>query len=188
MKIIATPTKDTVNAGFAFDLAEAIRWTPDAIFCIAQGAILPNLRNMLAKKALETKATHIIFIDSDMRFAPDTIHKLVKRNKDIIASNCKKRTQDEWTARKDGKPVSSEFKKGIEEVDTIGMGVTCIKTSVFEKMAEPYFSTPWDTQEKKHVGEDVFFCHMAREAGFKIFIDHEVSGKVKHAGLVEFGI
>lgn len=188
MILVATPTRNTVNAGFAYDLANLIGWTPQAVFSIAQGSILPNLRGLLVKTAIENSATHILFIDSDMRFPPDTIHNLMKRNVDIIGANCKQRVVNEWTARVGDKFIGSEGKNGIEEVDTIGMGVTLINTGVFKKLDKPYFSMPWDTNAEKHVGEDVYFCVRAKEAGFKIFIDHDVSQKVRHAGIVEFGL
>lgn len=188
MILIATPTKDMVNAGFAYDLANLISWTPSAVFSIAQGSILPNVRELLANTAIQNKATHIMFIDSDMRFPADIVKNLMKRNLDIVGANCKQRTRDEWTARKDGEFIGSQDEKGVEEIDTIGMGATLIRIGVFEKMVEPYFSMPWDDKEKKHVGEDVYFCMKAKEAGFKIFIDHDVSQKVKHAALIEFGL
>ncbi len=186
MKAICTPTRDQLYAGFTYDLVNLIKVSPETIFTITQGTLLANLRELLAKTCVENNITHLLFIDSDMRFPPDTMERLVKRDCDIIGANCKQRTQDEWTARKDGKFIDSFGKKGIEEVDTLGFGVTLIKTSVFKKMAEPWFSTPWDGT--KHVGEDVYFCTMARIAGFKIMVDHDLSKEIKHAGLVEFGI
>lgn len=186
MIVIATPTRDNVNGGFAYDLVNLIKHSPEAIFTIANGSILSNLRCLLAKTAVEEGASHILFLDSDMRFPEDTLKKLLSHNLDIVGANCKQRTQDEFTARKNGKFISSKNKTGIEEVDIVGCGVTLIKTDVFKKLDKPWFSMPWDG--KSHIGEDVFFCTIAKDAGFKIFIDHDLSQNIRHVGDIELGI
>ena len=62
------------------------------------------------------------------------------------------------------------------EVDYNGMGFMLIKKGVFEKV-----EYPWFCQLKKQIGdledycsEDVAFCHLAKKAGFKIFIDPQM--------------
>jgi hypothetical protein len=135
---------------------------------------------------MDLHASHVLFIDSDMRFPSDTLERLLKHDVDIVGANCVQRTQKQFTARKNGEFVSSIGKTGIEEVDTLGFGVTLIKAEVFEKMEEPWFHTPFDGN--KHVGEDVYFSTMAGKNGYKIYIDHDLSQHIKHAGLVEFGM
>jgi hypothetical protein len=75
---------------------------------------------------------------------------------------------------------------GIEEVGSIGMGVMLIKRKVFEALTEPWFETPWRNDKRGYVGEDVFFCRKAQAAGFKIYIDHDVSKEIGHIGTFEF--
>jgi hypothetical protein len=184
MILVATPARDTVNATFTYDLMQL---EGDFKFAISLGTYIPNNRIALVNQAIESKSTHILFIDSDMRFPKDTIARLLAHKKDVIGANCRQRTQDEWTARKGGKFVGSG--KGIEEVDTLGFGVTLIDMNVFtgklRKMPEPWFQMPYHTQDKKLVGEDVYFCTVAKEAGFKIWIDHDLSQEVRHTGSVE---
>ncbi len=62
------------------------------------------------------------------------------------------------------------------EVEYNGMGFMLIKKGVFEKV-----EYPWFCQLKKQIGdledycsEDVAFCHLARKAGFQIFIDPQL--------------
>ena len=66
--------------------------------------------------------------------------------------------------------------KGLMEVEYNGMGFMLIKKGVFEKV-----EYPWFCQLKKQIGdledycsEDVAFCHLARKAGFQIFIDPQL--------------
>ena len=75
---------------------------------------------------------------------------------------------------------------GLQEVGSVGMGVMLIKANVFAKLAEPWFETPWRHDKRGYIGEDVFFCKKAREAGFKIWIDHDVSKEIGHIGMFEF--
>lgn len=178
MITICTPTRDDVDAGFAMSLAYLMRSYTDSNFIVMLGTLLPNLRQGLVKQAMSIGSSHVLFIDSDMSFPPYTLHQLMRADKDIIGANCVQRTQDEWTARKDGHFVSSLNKTGIEQVDTLGFGVTLIKMKVFETVERPWFNTPYDGE--KHEGEDVSFCRKARDAGFKIFIDHDLSQEIGH--------
>jgi GT2 family glycosyltransferase len=75
---------------------------------------------------------------------------------------------------------------GLQEVGSIGTGIMLIKRRVFEGMSEPWFDMPWQTT-RGYMGEDVFFCRKARELGFKVYIDHDVSHEIGHIGTFEFG-
>jgi len=179
MIAICTPTRDTVNAGFAFDLVRLVQRYSDSLFIISQGTLLPNQRTQLTKKVLESLFSHILFIDSDMRFPEDTVMRLLAHGKEIVGANCKQRQADLTTTG-----IDSEGKTGLEEVEKIGFGVTLIDTRVFTKIAEPWFATPFDGEQ--FVGEDIFFCHKAKEAGLQIFVDHDLSKEVGHVGSYEF--
>lgn len=182
MIIIGTATRGEVLATFTYDLIQLLKHSPEAVWGFSSGSYISNNRIAIVRQALETNAGHILFLDSDMRFPADTLQRLLLHDKDIIGANYKQRTQEEWTARKDGKFIGKGF--GLGEVDTLGLGVTLIKRAVFEKF-EPWFAMPYDPQEKKQVGEDVYFCTMAKQNGFKIWVDHDLSHEVKHTGTVE---
>lgn len=180
MILIATPTKETVNAGFSYDLVQLIKNNPDAYYSISQGTLLCNQRTDLVKAAIKSHLSHVLFIDSDMRFPADTIQRLMKHRLDIVAANCVHRGSQKTTG-----DIESKGKTGIEEIEKIGFGVTLIRTEVFLKIPEPWFATPYDGE--RFVGEDVFFCHKVRESGIKIFVDHDLSLEVKHEGLKLWG-
>lgn len=183
MILIGTPTREAVHGGTAYDLVYLMRATPSAQFSIAFGTLLSNLRAQLAQAALRLNADHLLFIDSDMRFPPDTLDRLLARDCAIVGANCTSRTQNRPTARRGASSVSSAGKTGIEAVDVLGFGVTLINTQVFRVLTEPWFAMPWDGT--KHVGEDVYFCREARAAGFKIMVDHDLSHGVRHVGAIE---
>lgn len=173
MTIVCTPTGGTIEGGTVVDLVELIKHSPEASFSVSQGSILPQLRTGLVREAIDRHIGHILFIDSDMRFPKDLLEKLKSHGKDIIGANYKQRNADKWVIGE-----SSVGKHGVEEVETIGFGALLIRTEVFVLTPEPWFAMPYDG--RRFVGEDVFFCHKAKDAGYKIFVDHDISHYVKH--------
>jgi hypothetical protein len=200
MKYIAvcTPARDMVHTMFTYDLVNMVANhtlnTNDAISLkISQGTLIANQRAELCLDAMREKCTHVLFIDSDMRFPHDMIERLLQHDLDIVATNCARR-------RMPTGPTAQIYKEngerelvytmpestGLQEVGSVGMGVMLIKANVFAKLAEPWFETPWRHDKRGYIGEDVFFCKKAREAGFKIWIDHDVSKEIGHIGMFEF--
>jgi hypothetical protein len=200
MKYIAvcTPARDMVHTMFTYDLVNMVANhtlnTNDAISLkISQGTLIANQRAELCLDAMREKCTHVLFIDSDMRFPHDMIERLLQHDLDIVATNCARR-------RMPTGPTAQIYKDngerelvytmpestGLQEVGSVGMGVMLIKANVFAKLAEPWFETPWRHDKRGYIGEDVFFCKKARDAGFKIWIDHDVSKEIGHIGMFEF--
>ena len=66
-------------------------------------------------------------------------------------------------------------------------GMLMIKRAVFEKLRKPWFETCYREEHDDWLGEDVYFCIRAREAGFGIWVDHDLSKQVTHQGIYEFG-
>lgn len=186
--VICTPSRGEVRAEFTADLVELIRSNPSVYYATALGCYLSNLRQNLADNVLNSGASHLLFIDSDMRFPPDTVKRLLKADKDIIGANCRIRTAAGTTTRRlvEGKweMLSSVGKTGYEQADVIGFGVTLIKTKVLQGLERPWFAMPWDVQSKNYVGEDVYFCLKAIDAGFKVWVDHDLSQQIGHIGNV----
>ena len=94
---IAVPARDVMHTHTAFDLANAVGWHctmfPDdtLIPLLSMGTLLVSQRNDLVRLAKEETASHIIWIDSDMRFPPDLFSRLLKHDQDVVAANCPKR-------------------------------------------------------------------------------------------------
>jgi hypothetical protein len=188
MVVIATPTRDSVTAGFTGDLVRLCRRHPDARWMAPLGIYIADLRNKAVKAAQTAGASHLLFLDSDMRFPEDTLDRLLQHNLDIVAANYVQRTMSEWcVARIDGVPVQSQGKSGLQVVDSTGTGVMLIKMSVFDEIHyTPWFDTPNDGTT--FTGEDVYFCQQARAAEFEIYIDHDLSQDVRHQGSVELSV
>jgi hypothetical protein len=185
--VIATPTRDSVTAGFAGDLIRLCRRHPDARWMAPLGIYIADLRNKAVKAAQTAGASHLLFLDSDMRFPEDTLERLLEHESSIVAANYVQRTMHDWcVSRVGGVPVSSTGQSGETSVDTTGCGVMLIEMSVFNELPAPWFDTPYEG--KTFIGEDVYFCRKATEAGFLILIDHDLSQNVRHQGSVELSV
>jgi hypothetical protein len=185
--LIATPTRDSVTAGTTGDLIRLCRRHPDARWIAALGIYIAHLRESSASAAVQAGASHVLFIDSDMRVPEDTIDRLVAHDCDIVGANYVQRTMpDWWVSRLCGSTVSSLGKRGLERVDSTGFGVMLIRTDVFRRLPQPWFSTPFDG--KTYLGEDVAFCQQATAAGLSVMIDHDLSQHVRHTGAIEYGV
>ncbi len=195
---VCTPARDMVHTMFTYDLVNMVCFhtlnTNDAISLkISEGTLIANQRAELSLDAMREGCSHILFIDSDMRFPQDMISRLLAHDLDIVATNCARRrmptgpTAQIYKENGDRELVwSMPESTGLQEVGSVGMGVRMIKAGVFKAVSEPWYETPWRHDKRGYIGEDVFFCRKAREAGFKIWIDHDVSKEIGHIGMFEF--
>jgi len=158
----------------------------------SHGTLIASQRMELARQALEEKADYLLWLDSDMRFPKETIGHLILRDKPIVAANYATRrmpvkpvamTDDDG---KIGRVYTAPDSEGLQPVDYIGMGVMMVKREVFEKIEAPWFAIPYSTVGNHYIGEDVFFCRKAREAGYEVLVDHDLSHQVKHIGTFEY--
>ncbi len=186
MIVLATPTRESITAATVGDIVRVCR-DPNVKFLATLGIYIAALRQQAIHIAQHMRASHILFVDSDMRFPEDTVPRLLQHDRDIVAANCVQRTAPNWwNSRLDGRPISSESRSGLQEVDTVSFGVILIKLSVFDDLDKPWFDTPYDGQS--HVGEDIYFCREARKAGFRVWIDHDLSQLVRHRSAFELGV
>jgi hypothetical protein len=182
---------------FAYDLARAMSFhtatTDDRVMLYtSHGTLIASQRMELARQALEEKADYLLWLDSDMRFPKETIGHLILRDKPIVAANyATRRMPVKPVAMMDdkgkiGRVYTAPDSEGLQPVDYVGMGVMMVKREVFEKIEAPWFAIPYSTIGNHYIGEDVFFCKKAREAGFEVLLDHDLSHQVKHIGTFEY--
>lgn len=145
-----------------------------------------DARNMTVQVARHHKAKYILFRDDDVVDPRgDGVLRLYQHNVDIAGGfYCMKRMPTEpLIYGTDIKGPMLDWKPGdVMKVGAIGMGFCLIKTSVFDKIPEPWFKTsqfpdPKDPQTEKatRFTEDFYFCMKAREAGLDVWCDTSVS-------------
>jgi hypothetical protein len=206
MKImIAVPTHDSVPALFTYDLAQMMAFTaanfvgPDQPIeslglTFATGTYVHSARNQLSQMAVESGADYVLWLDSDMRFPKETLARLLMHKQDIVGINYSTRgVPPSFVAIKSIKPrarlETRPDSTGLETVDAIGFGGVLVRTAILAQLLESS-KTPifWFSinEDGGMVGEDVYFCILAREAGYEIHVDHDLSQECAHIGQFEY--
>lgn len=201
---VCVPCRDSVLAGFAFDMArmcayEAKRGVNDIQLLQMPGTLIFTQREKLVDEALEWGADYVLWVDSDMRFPANTIEIMLARNVPILGVNATTRREPVMPTamnlkldRSDNEvkqvwtKIESRGKQGIEQVTAVGFGVTLIKTDVFKKVPKPWHDVIW-TDHGNVIGEDVSFCVKCLEQDIPVFVDHELSMHIGHIGTKTFG-
>jgi hypothetical protein len=198
---ICIPARGQMEVTTAFDLTMmsaymANKKNIDLNVYTSQGTLIFDQRNSLVRTAVEEKCDYILFIDADMRFPKTTLERLLAHNKDIIGVNATTRMMPpKPTARniqinEDGSvdwlEVFSNKEKGIGKVDAIGCGVMLIKTSCLKNIPQPYFYFE-QLLKGKLLGEDIYFCIKAKDAGIDTWVDHDLSMEIGHVGSYTYG-
>lgn len=196
--VIASPMMDMCHTTFTsclvhliaytFAATQNVRESFDLTFLQYGTSILPLSRQFLAVKAMECKATHILWIDSDMEFPRDTLIRLARHDHPVVAANCMaRRSPFMLTARDESnhQVFTTHDSSGIEKVARVGFGLVWMSTEVLKKMPLPWFNLEWLPEMGIFRGEDYWFCEQAKAAGFDLYIDHDLSKEVKHIG--QFG-
>lgn len=194
--LIGVPIQSMCDSYFAYDLARLTAFSGVAIpntqliLLFEQGTYLFQQRQNIAEVFMQTDATHLLWLDSDMRFPKESLQALLRHDLPIVGTNYTKRLPPHIpVAKKDGQPFFTfEDSEPLEEAHHTGLGLTLMKREVFAKLgdAEPYFPIRYDDDESQYVGEDVAFFRKARLAGFKVMIDQDLSKYVIHRGNMDY--
>lgn len=137
------------------------------------------------------KYDYIMWIDSDIVFTPDHFLKLLQYDLDIVSGLYMMQGGRQYAAVKDWDeeffkkhgyfqfltPEDIKGKTKLIEVAYSGFGFKLIKRGVFEKIGYPWFRPVYHQltdQIRDFSSEDVSFCRLAIEQGFKIWADPTV--------------
>jgi hypothetical protein len=196
---ICLPAGSEVRTFFAYDLARMMASTaslrPDIQMhiLVATGSLVMKQRESLAKAALsEAGITHMLWLDTDMRFPKDTLVRLLAHDTPWVCAGYIERsapfrpvaflTPEDWTNRVEATPGST----GLRQIYACGFGVMLTHREMYEKMRRPWFMVGFNHELDGFLGEDVYFCHQANLAGYKLMLDQDLTHEVKHIGTFEF--
>ena len=156
---------------------------PAFIFIHADNGHIDDLRNNLVDKALEIKVTHLIMMDVDQVYHPQTITRLLSHRLPIVGALVHRRYPPfdslmlksvEIDEHRNGYVSIDEWKDGeLVEVDATGGGCLMFEMSVFRKMPRPWFRAE-KNPDGTPIGEDIGLCQDLKAAGYRIFVDTSV--------------
>jgi len=188
--LLAIPCNwDVVPIDFALSLMSLQHPIPFEALHVRM-AHLDWMRTYLVSAALDRDFTHIFFSDADMVYPPDTLIKLMSETGyDMISGLACRRTpphipiylQQSYKEESDGTKTPLRFvydvgwehvppDGGVHEVDALGFSGTLVKTDVFRKIEKPWFRFDVQADDGRTVSEDIYFCTLAKEAGFKMAV------------------
>ncbi|VVC05901.1 Uncharacterised protein [uncultured archaeon] len=172
-------------------------------------SLVPRARNTLTAQFLaNSAATHLMFIDSDISFAPEHIFKLILDNKEIVGGLYPKKTlPPDYVVNVSPDAIDKEghvkLVDGLIPVSRLGTGFMLIKREVFEKFMVAYPKTHFinnigldpaldkymyaffdcyitNDSRLEYMSEDWSFCSHCRVIGVECFCDPVL--KLNHFG------
>jgi len=195
---IVSPVSDMCASFWAYDLARLPAYSGvtgiKSRLMFSSGSLTEKNRQRIADVVMgHGTFTHMLWLDSDMRFPPDTLERLLKHDKDMVCASYTERTNpflpvafpdiEDTTVRGFTLPDTT----GLAPIDACGFGCSLIKTEVFKNIERPYFVVGWTPHGGgHHVGEDLYFYIKAKNAGYQLWMDHDLTKELAHIGRYEF--
>jgi len=195
--MILVPAMEMVNAEFAQHLAMAaanLVANGIKINCAFNiGSVITIARRNLTDIFLKSDFDYAFWIDSDMKFPIDAPIRLLKRGVPLVGANYRRRrfpnpgfTGMMGTPGQFTELVTDDNSPEMQEVDVLPHGCVMVHRSVYEKVPQPHYLQEYVTDLNLEIGEDIYFCRKAKEAGFQVWCDHELSKEIAHIGIFHF--
>ena len=169
-------------------------------------SVVSRARNLLVKDMIDSDATDLLFIDSDINFEPDDIFRLMAWGADpkkgIVAGVPRTRSENKVYIADLDYDENGELTMngmGLVRGKRVATAFMLIRREVFEQMMAAHPEWVYKDQrsdrmipclfdfkltEEGYMGEDFLFCDRARELGFEVWIDPTI--KLGHMGVQEY--
>ena len=166
----------------------------DAQLMLQMNSLIYDARNNISWAAMQNGVDRVLWLDSDMSFAPDLLTRLNadmdEHNLDMVACYYTSRSAEMipciykdviWEVvdnkvRSEAIPVD-EKPKGLTQVAGVGFGAVLTKVELIKAVSDsfgaPFYPLPY-------MGEDLSFCWRVNKLGRKIYCDGDI--KVGHIG------
>lgn len=195
--MILVPAMEMVNAEFAQHLSMAAAQLVAngiKINCAFNiGSVITIARRNLTDIFMNSDFDYAWWVDSDMKFPIDAPIRLLNRGVPLVGCNYRRRRfpNPGFTGMM-GQPgsftelVTDDNSPAMQDVDVLPHGCVMVHRSVYEKIPQPHYIQDFDSKLNLEIGEDIYFCRKAREAGFQVWCDHELSKEIAHIGIFHY--
>lgn len=124
----------------------------------------------------------VVFLDSDIVWNQQDMHKLLNSDKDIICGAYMTRDGSLACGIDETRLQYSYLDTLTSDLELVfsGMGFMAVNFEVLKKMKAPWFQVEYLEKdgEMHMIGEDVYFCNKARELGYRVYLDPTI--RLKH--------
>lgn len=190
---IGGPTRDYIPHKFAVDFARLFAYTQQrGPWQSVEDRFMEHTyihcgRELVLEAVIKQGFTHLLWLDTDMRFPRETAVLLAMHDRPVVGCNYRVRQPSGlFTAFKDGQRLATTATStGLEAVDYCGFGVVLMRTDVVKDLGRPWFRHGLN-EFGGDVGEDVMFCRGLRAAGHTVYIDHDLSKEIIHVGQFDY--
>lgn len=163
------------------------------------GPILPRNRDLLTDGFLDSPATHMLCVDSDIGFGPEQVQALLDLRLPFVAGTYSKKQANreipaDYTGETSGEPFATLFANGqrgavierpLWKAKHVPAGFMLIERGTIERMAGAYRSLQYQVQQVglitglwspefqqgvSYAGEDVAFCRRWTALGGEIWM------------------
>ena len=205
---VLVPHTGEVPAEFSHRLAY-LRMPPNSEIFMSKEIPLDVSRENMARRALDAGFEWLFFLDSDVLPPENVFEELFSVKQPIVTGIYRtKKKGNGWSIWKEGKNTAGQdtldhvenWSEKIITCDTTGFGCILIHRQVFENFYLKFPTLPWflwtmnrhpgfmqsievPDPHMRHVGEDFWFCLLARACGYKIYVNTDV--KCTHIGTVK---
>lgn len=173
--VIGIPCLDTIKTETFISLfSAAAKLRAEAILHVQKSCYVHDARNKIISTALQRGSTHVMFIDSDMKFPPDGINRLLDQDKDVIGGVYFRRQVPHLPTindLKDGKiVVPYKFPKDKSfRIWSVATGFMLVKTEILKKIKYPWVG--FGNYKGQSMGDDVYFCRKINDHGGEVWAD-----------------
>ncbi len=200
---IAVCSHDHGPVAFAADLAAMAIYSQKELgpeieigVCMITGTYIHSARRKMLQTVMAEKCTHVLWLDSDMRFPKDSLVRLLNHQKPFVGINYAIRQfPTGFVAFKTLNELESirletvAESTGLVEVDGLGFGMVLMDQRVFKVLPnlddDPWFRYDWKPGQVE-VGEDVHFCYLMRDKGITMHVDQDLSKECGHIGTMTY--
>lgn len=201
---ILTPTTGICRMGYAQSLAKLVSYFAQVrIFddepiqslitdAVEGSGIAENYERMITKylNDKDNHWTHFLSIEDDMTFSPDNLHRLARHKLPIVGGNYSTNKGHPVRFTSAGlkeRVLTTRESTGLEEVSLLPQGFTLVAREVYETIPKPWYLMGYNPENGNYVYQDYYFSEQAKKAGYKLYIDHDVSKLLWHTGPKAYG-
>lgn len=182
---VAIPAHSDMRIDTAICLATQVKTLQCPIFIDrVSSAYTHHNRNVLMQNAINRGSTHLMFIDTDMTFPADGVQRLLAHDKDIIGGsyNLRRPGEPTSTVKQLDRSATTLDMTRLQRVRAVGTGFMLIRLDAVKRIDAPSGGTDsagepmpplwfYFDHSGEWVGEDVYFCDLARKSGIDVWCD-----------------